>query len=185
MGIKPGRDPMKDIRNFLMAIQKKADAIIEKIPKFTFEAFEEEFGITQTEKFDVFSNFQRYINKLENEGRVGTAMSYRNGYKSLKEFSGKPNLDFNSITPDFLHKYERWMLENGRQLTTVGIYLRSLRVLINLAISKGIFDRNQYPFGKHRYVIPAGRNIKKALTAAELEKIIKYPAIQGSPLEKA
>jgi integrase len=57
-------------------------------------------------------------------------------------------------------------------ITTVGIYLRHLRAIFNEAIEEGV--TKCYPFGKKRYVIPAGKGVKKAILKAEVLKIIGY-----------
>jgi integrase len=70
------------------------------------------------------------------------------------------------------------MLDNDKSLTSVGIYLRGLRAVFNYCISQGLVKRDEhYPFGKHQYIIPAGQNIKKALTNDELRKIFDYKTI--------
>jgi integrase len=57
-------------------------------------------------------------------------------------------------------------------LTTVGFNLRALRAVFNYALNKGIItDRSTYPFHITKYTIPAGRNIKKALSAEEIRLI--------------
>ncbi|MFT5667335.1 MAG: integrase [Vicingaceae bacterium] len=93
-------------------------------------------------------------------------------------------LSFEQITVNFLNHYEDWMLQYGRKSqkkfgpggptsrTTVGIYVRQIRAVFNEAISRKITEN--YPFGKRDYVIPAGRNIKKALTKEEINKILDY-----------
>ncbi|AWV97669.1 tyrosine-type recombinase/integrase [Arcticibacterium luteifluviistationis] len=93
-------------------------------------------------------------------------------------------LNFEQVTVNFLNHYEDWMLKYGRKSqkkfgpgypasrTTVGIYVRQIRAVFNEAISRKITDN--YPFGKRAYVIPAGRNIKKALTKEEINKILNY-----------
>lgn len=60
----------------------------------------------------------------------------------------------------------------GLAKATVGIKLRPLRAVFNLAIEDGIIrkDRN-YPFGRRRYQIPASRNMKKALQMTDVQKI--------------
>ncbi len=60
--------------------------------------------------------------------------------------------------------------------TTVGIYLRQLRTIYNDAIGKGMVNRDLYPFAQKGYVIPSGRNEKKALTKEEVKKIMTYDA---------
>lgn len=102
-------------------------------------------------------------------------------------------LRFEHVTPHFLKVYEQWMLQSGRApkktnlkkgelpavatpatLTTVGIYCRQLRSVFNDAISDKIVSADSYPFGMHGYTIPAGNNLKKALTKADILKIIAF-----------
>ncbi len=66
-------------------------------------------------------------------------------------------------------------------ITTVGIYLRALRMIINIAIDNTAFRKEDYPFGKRRYVIPTGKNIKKALPIDQIKKIFDYPTSPGLP----
>jgi len=68
------------------------------------------------------------------------------------------------------------MLAKGKSLTTVGVYLRNLRTLFNQAISNNIVKESKYPFGKTKYQIPSGVNVKKALEKNDIIKIFKYEA---------
>ncbi len=54
----------------------------------------------------------------------------------------------------------------------MGIYMRQLRAIINLAIKEGIMSQEKYPFKK--YQIPAGRNVKKALIEREIELLLNF-----------
>lgn len=106
-------------------------------------------------------------------------------------------LRFEHLTPHFLTVYEQWMLAHGRQAnsptkpnsgaspTTVGIYLRHLRAVVNDAIEAGILSRDAYPFGRNRYVIPAGTNTKKALSKANLDKLKAYKPTPGTMEQRA
>jgi len=67
------------------------------------------------------------------------------------------------------------MLKRGCSRTTVGIKLRPLRTIFNEAIEMGIIKREKcYPFGRRKYQIPTGRNIKKALTEDHISIIYYY-----------
>jgi integrase/recombinase XerD len=77
------------------------------------------------------------------------------------------------------------MLEKKNSVTTVGIYLRSLRTLINKAISEGLLNKDHYPFGKRKYEIPTGNNIKKALTLKDIAAIYYYKPVPGTTAEMA
>ena len=44
---------------------------------------------------------------------------------------------------------------------------------------------NDYPFGKRKYVIPASKNVKKALTLEEVGRIYNYETLDYSPEDQA
>ena len=133
---------------------------------------EEKQAKVQKQKENVYYIYQDYLEELEKSKRIGTANAYRNSMKSLQKF--KPKLSFTEITPKFLERYEAYMVSQGKSLTTVGINLRSLRAIYNIAILEGVISKEHYPFGpkKYRkYEIPIGRNIKKALDIEDIRKI--------------
>jgi integrase len=81
------------------------------------------------------------------------------------------------VTVPFLEGYEQFMLTNGRSITTIGIYLRSLRTIINVARADKLMSEEKYPFGMKshkKYEIPRANNIKKALDETAITKIINY-----------
>ena len=79
------------------------------------------------------------------------------------------------VTKNFLLAYEKYMMELKKSPSTVGIYLRQLRAVINKAIDANVLKQENYPFKK--FEIPAGRNIKKALTESEVKKLLQYMPI--------
>ena len=64
------------------------------------------------------------------------------------------------------------------------MYVRTLRSILNLAKNNGTNIFN-YPFGRRKYVIPASRNIKKALNIDQIKQVFKYPTISQISLDKA
>ena len=161
----------------------KAQGICDDLKLFTFPAFEKQFYKVRNVDGSLTNLYNDYIAELKKEGRIGTAESYQSSLNSLKEFKAKLNLE--DITVDFLKQYEKWMLKEEKSLTTVGIYLRPLRALFNSAIEQGLASIEQYPFGNKKYEIPAGRNIKKALTLADVGKIYNYSTVPGTTMDKA
>ncbi len=75
-------------------------------------------------------------------------------------------------------------LAEGNSITSVGFYLRSLRTIVNDAAREGVITAEQYPFGKEKYQIPIGQNIKKALTMKEVQKIIAYSTVPRTTEDK-
>lgn len=104
---------------------------------------------------------------------------------SVSNYSKNGYLSFDDITVEWLNSYQRNMVDKGNSKSTVGMYLRCVRVVFNKAIKDGVITIDQYPFGKGKYEIPAGRNIKKALKAEDLKKIKEYKPVPDSMEEWA
>jgi len=157
------------------AVEERAIAIIDRLEPFTFPEFEKQFkGKHQNDFRDIFQAYQRYIDQLNQEDKIRTAEAYLCSLGSIKTFAGKNRLPYADISPDWLKRYERWMMDEGKSVTTLSIYLRCLRAIYNQAMQRGDIATGLYPFGKQKYQIPNGRNVKKALTLADVKKIVNY-----------
>jgi len=156
----------------------KQTQIAESIVPFTFTDFENIFYAEKTKSRKIQLNdgvssiYEKHIQSLNDEGRISTAYSYQDSLKSMLSY--KKNLKVSQITPDFLKGYEKWMTDNGRSLTTVGMYLRALRTIFNIAIEHEIIDATKYPFKK--YSIPAPQKISRTLKKDEIKQVINYTA---------
>ncbi len=155
------------------------------MPGFSFNDFEKSFfDIKQKSKnLDVYLAYDLYMKELENEGRLGNQSSYSCSKNSLKPYRYK--LQFDEITPEFLKSYESWMIINKLSLTTVGFYMRALRTIMNKAIEEGILNREDYPFGKHKYIIPGGKKGKTALDLEDVSKIYHYKTVPMSTEDRS
>jgi len=174
----------RSIANKLNEKKSKADKIINDISVFTFQKFGDAFNGRVKDASDIYPFFDEYIKTLYNENRIKTAISYSTVKNSLKQYKNK--IGFYDITPQFLNSYQAYQTNRGISPTTVGIYVRTARSIYNYAISLGVIKKDEsYPFGKRKYVIPAGRNIKKALSLQEVTKIYNYHAIPGTSEDKA
>lgn len=171
----------KECKTYIEKQEGKANDIIENMRVFTFDVFEEKFLEQRNTQNSVSFAFDKYIEQLRIESRLGTASSYECAKNSISGFN--KDLTFAEISKTFLQKYEGWMLQNGKSRTTVGIYIRTLRAVYNLQN----IDKSLYPFGesKNKYSIPISRNIKKALTVEEIAKIYNYEAEPNSTKEMA
>ena len=167
------RGDYKEQKLFFNAIEERASTIIKDLPEFSFDAFEKNYLNKQDKQRDVYSYYQRRIEELTKDGSAGTVGVYRCAVTSLKGFHAK-TLRFDKVTPDFLKEYERYAIAKGNSSTTISMYLRTLRTIYNIAIEDGVCKRENYPFGKRRYAVPASRNIKKALTLADIQKLFAY-----------
>lgn len=165
----PPKEKYKDRRLELDALKVFSNKIADSLPHFTFEAFEKKYLRNTNNKDTIQAAFSDYANELRKIGRIGTAVSYECSLSSFDKFY--KGAKFTDITVDVLNKYEKWMLDQNNSITTVGIYLRNLRALFNILISDGTLAQESYPFGKKKYEIPTGNNIKKALSLEDVALI--------------
>jgi integrase len=128
------------------------------------------------------------IKKLEADEQFGTATTYKNALSSFKAYIKKDNLNIEDINVEFLKRYEKWMEQpktyitktgkligrDGNSRTSIGIYVRTLRRMFNIAIKEGIVSEGAYPFGRDKYIIPSGRKAKRSLKLNEVAKLYNY-----------
>jgi integrase len=183
MSAKP-RGEYKAKKLVLDVWEQKAINIIDGMDVFTFEEFKTEFKGTPKSMLDLIGLFDNKVQELRKNEQIGTAISYQYALVSLRKY--KPNIKLKSINKTFLEGYERWFIAQGNSITTLGIYCRNLRSIINIAIEKGLLDQKQYPFAKGQYVIPKKNKLKKSLDKSQLAKIYNYKSDEEeSILQKA
>ena len=190
--IQSGQRMSKSQREVFHTIREyegRAIEITDTLHPFSFHAFDTRWksSAMPTHSSKSFQAvFKEYIEDLQRAGRASTTSSYQCAFNSLTSFS--KNLAWNDLTPEFLEEYEAYMREEGKSQNTIGIYLRSLRAVINYGIANGLFAKEYYPFGRKshgKYQIPAAQNKKRALSKKEVEAIKALEVKPGSRKELA
>lgn len=163
-------------------VLKKAEHIVDGLVEFSFDSFELEFLENKKQRsVSILDYFNNKALELDSSDKIQTATLYRTTIKSLLSFD--PKITFQKITPEYLKRYQNWMVENDHSYTTVGMYLRNLKHIINRAINAGLGI--DYPFGnpkEGKYQIPQGKNTKKALGIDEVKKLYTYQPIDQNEL---
>lgn len=116
--------------------------------------------------------FRRRISDLFSEDRIKYAESLESTLRSVESHSGD-DIKFNSITVDYLKKYEKHLLDQGKSITTVGVYMRNIRTVINGG-GEPYLEAGKYPFGKNRYIIPKGEGRELALKLGDIHMMHNY-----------
>ncbi len=183
----PRTNELKGIKATLDNHLFKANSIIEELKgKFSLTKAKKLFLDTNysSDKDSVYSLFESYIRELDTNGQIKTSDGYKNAKHSLQAF--EPVLSVSQVTQEFLERYEYWLtVTKGKSITTLGIYLRNLRTILNRAIEAELILPKNYPFGKGKFIIPTGRNVKKALTIDHIREIKNFFTVPGSPSDKA
>lgn len=167
---------IKEHQDGLIEIRKRAEKVINNLELFSFTAFETEFfkddnkdpGSEQNESLRY--HFEKFLEEKRENDQIGTHISYKTTLNSIEKF--RHDMQVSSVTPGFLMEYEKYLSSKGSSPTTIGIYMRQLRTIINRAIKDGVIEAKDYPFSA--YQIPSARNVKQALGEEDLSKLFNY-----------
>jgi site-specific recombinase XerD len=176
----------RELKHKLQEIENKATEEANEIIPFDFPEFENKLYRKRGEGQNVIFKYHEQINKFKSLNQIGTAQTYELSLKSLMEFASLTeskaldNLNFKTITPFWLEKFEKYMIDTKkRSSTTVSIYLRCLRAIFNNAIADKEIEPESYPFGKRKYTIPGYKKVKKALDKSKLKAL--FEAVPKTP----
>ena len=161
-------------------ILEKTKEVMDKMVKF--EAENKDYSpVSLLEKrkaaqqsLTVQSLFSEYIEQLKQENRIGYALSVKQVFNSLKEFTKGKNLYFSDITNNWLKRYEIWQRNKNLAENTIGIRFRTLRMIYNLAIERKIVSAEDYPFRTYKVSKLHQETAKRSITKEEIHKIIDY-----------
>ena len=173
--LNPKKEKIKPLRNEIQlghdTIKDNIKAVIENNKGvFSFDKFN---NYTKKNLSDtVNSAFTAKINNTKVDGKIGTSIYYGCALQSIMKFKGGKDIIFTDITVKWLNDYQKYMLDKKKSYTTIGMYCRAIRTIINEARKAGVLKENEYPFGKGKYEIPSGDSRKKALTLQQIGELM-------------
>lgn len=119
------------------------------------------------------SAFKVKIQELLEEARIGTMGYYKDCLVSVEKYAGK-NIPFTDVNIQWLNKFERFLLKNEMSYASIGMRMRGIRTMMNIAKNEGLIKEIQYPFGRGKYEIKTAAGRKKALSMAQLSQVLAY-----------
>jgi len=159
-----------DIQNTFDIVKDTVQGLLHE-GGFSFEALNRRLNKAPSDTLN--AGFKIKIQELLDNEQVGTHLFYQDALKSVESYGGE-NISYTAVTVDWLKCYEKYMLKLGRAYTTIGMYCRAIRSIINEAKRAGIIKENQYPFGNGKYEIPTGTGRKLALTLQQIKSVANY-----------
>ena len=172
------KSKFKSDNNYYREMDVKANKIIRELHPFTFNHFKLLWLDQESAKDNsVYGITKDVIKKHKAEGDIRTGRLLDTSMNAWERFNTTKRCKkfyFDQVTIEWCKQFENWMISNGKSNTTISIYLRNLRTMFNLAIDQGIVSDKLYPFGRNKYRIPKGNNVKKAILPSDLEKIHLY-----------
>ena len=166
----------------LDTIKSRAENVAKNISVFNLNDFEKHFFSNHSDNSNIIDYYNKKIENLFEYEQIKTAWNYQSSLKSLKSFISEENAEnvkkihVLDITVDWLNKYEKHMLKSGKELSTIGFYLRPLKAIYNMAIEENSSYKDHYPFGKNKYIIPSTSTVKRALNRDTLEVLFSSVA---------
>lgn len=124
------------------------------------------------------------IEQMRKEERFGNMQVIQCALNSFERFAEAQNkrdkasnnnvILFETVTPDWLRKYEQYELNRGIRQTTISINLRQLRTIFNEAKRMGVIKHSADPFADGRFTIRSGEGRKLALTLQQIKLFATY-----------
>ena len=164
------REMRESIENSFSLVRSNVEALAES-GGFSFDALNMRLG--KATGTSVNTTLRAKIELLNKEERIGTSLYYNDVLKSVIAFAGN-SITFDMVSIDWLKRYEKFLLDKGCKRSTIGMYMRGIRTIMNEARKAGVIKETQYPFGKDKYEIQLGEGRKKALTTQQISQIVHY-----------
>lgn len=127
--------------------------------------------------------FRQHMRELKEMKRSNYSSSLRQTYNSLMQFKTNMDIPFSDIDSVWIKEYELWLRNKGLASNTIGIRIRNLRMLYNLAIERGYVKRDFYPFDKYKASRLSVKTPKRALKKEDIVSVLAYK-VKGRGLYK-
>jgi len=133
-------------------------------------------------KISVYQFFDVEIERLTKANRIGYARVFKDTKRELMRFRGGKDFQFADVNVKFLNDFEAQFAERGVANNSISVFMRTLRKLINSAITEGYCPAEIYPFKAYNISKLTSPTIKRALTKEQMKKIIATEVTPGSSL---
>jgi integrase len=121
-----------------------------------------------------FKYYQTLRNRKEKEEFIQTCTKNKYKSKGKNKLDIQVNIQFEELTPSFFNECETFWRETEITDSTIGLYMRTIRALINNKEGETPYiSEKHYPFGTKRgkYIIPEGGRREIALSIDDIWRI--------------
>lgn len=160
-----------DVESSFSIVKQQINELIQK-GEFSIESLNIRLG-RQMKDSNLHNAFKLKMKELKDNEQASTYLSYQSALKSLENFGGTC-IPLENITTDWLKRCERFWLSEGKSYSSISIYFRALKCILNRAVRDDILKESSFPFGKNKYEIPEGCGRKLALNLSEIKKVMSY-----------
>ncbi|QRX62927.1 phage integrase SAM-like domain-containing protein [Dysgonomonadaceae bacterium zrk40] len=121
-----------------------------------------------------FKYYQTLRNRKEKEEFIQLCTKNKYKSKGKNKLDIQINIQFEELTPSFFNECETFWRETEITDSTIGLYMRTIRALINNKEGETAYiSEKHYPFGTKRgkYIIPEGGRREIALSIEDIWRI--------------
>ena len=154
-----------EMENAMLTCQKQHGLSIPQMKKTLKEVFHNK----STEMNQVAEAFHLVLE--DNHKKSRTKELYNTTLGKIKSFSEDCLPEFQDITPEWLNKFDSWLMSECPSANARAIHMRNLRAVFNYAIDNEM--TNNYPFRKFKIKKEATR--KRALSVKQLRMLHDFP----------
>jgi integrase len=142
---------------------------------YTTDAVAKKINVSKVKQHSVYEFFEKKIDELEKQGRIGYANVFQATLNSLKKFTNKSEITFTEIDKNLILRFEECYIQKGVMPNTIFVYLRTLKTLLNQAFDEGYVKGGYDPFkgislAKYRRIVTK----KRYITKEDIKRIIEY-----------
>jgi integrase len=171
---------LKDQQTKIFAIRNEVSTWLDDQNYIGVHQFDAKYKGKTTVTAKLRDLFQEVIDEKKAIGKLRTSASYAHAMNSICE---DPDLQISDIDSTWLKNYETRKLAAGMSLNSIGIYLRTLKAVINR--NRHLISDDQYPFGKEKYVIRKKRTVKKPIPKDVKDRLVAFvPTIDAESAAK-
>lgn len=171
-----------------LKLKKTIDEIVDKIEDFELECVREDRLYTvydvqkrlskNIEELSVFECFDRVEKQLNEDGKIGTATSYKTTKRMLELYMPDKKLAFRDINYAFLTEWESFCIQRGHRDTTLFFYFKTFRALIKRAVKLELCPEGDYGyknFSLSRYNLKTRKRAIPITSIREIEQLDLEP----------
>ncbi len=168
--------------SFNKALHKLKDDAMEVISALEREfksynliLFDKYYSQVDIQKLGFKKLFEKEIQTFEDNKQVSYASSMNDTLNALKSF--KKNIEdyqFENIDFKFLMDFENFLRKRGANDGGIASYMRNIRTIYNKAINYKIVNKELYPFKEFKISKYKKRDVKKALSIKEFQKLVSF-----------
>lgn len=146
-------------------------------------------GRQQARRTKLLSYTDELTASMKRSGQLGNMLVYqslRNGLSEFisSEYSKDDDVNFSAVTVKFCNDFEMYLRARGNGDTTLHNRFRTLRAVLNKAISEGVANPAAYPFSRsasdrHKFSVSKFETTtqKRAISRADVRKIEMFAPV--------